>query len=198
MRKRHKEWYSLGYLPHFDHVGLIQVVTFRLVDALPTDLLEKLEKAVSKENDVEKRKRIEAWLDAGYGSCWLRDPRIAAIVEEALLHFDAHRYRLLAWAIMPNHVHALVELSPEVLLPDVMHTWKSFTAKAANRILHRSGSFWMPEYFDRYIRDERHFANAVNYIHSNPVTAGLVAKAEEWRYSSAWRGGQEAAKGAEG
>jgi hypothetical protein len=111
MRKRHKEWYSRGYLPHFDHVGLIQVVTFRLVDALPTDLLEKLEKAVSKENDVEKRKRIEAWLDAGYGSCWLRDPRIAAIVEEALLHFDAHRYRLLAWAIMPNHVHALVELS---------------------------------------------------------------------------------------
>lgn len=198
MRKRHKEWYSRGYLPHFDHVGLIQVVTFRLLDALPTDLLEKLEKAVSKENDVEKRKRIEAWLDAGYGSCWLRDPRIAAIVEEALLHFDAHRYRLLAWAIMPNHVHALVELSPEVLLPDVMHTWKSFTAKAANRILHRSGSFWMPEYFDRYIRDERHFANAVNYIHSNPVTAGLVAKAEEWRYSSAWRGGQEAAKGAEG
>jgi REP element-mobilizing transposase RayT len=194
MSKRHKEWYSRGYLQHFDHAGVVQMVTFRLADALPADLLGELERVVSKERDVERRKEIEAWLDAGHGSCWLHDVRIATMVEEALLHFDGQRYRLLAWVIMPNHVHVLVELRAEILLSDLLHTWKSFTAKAANRMLRRSGSFWMPEYFDRYIRDEKHFANAVNYIHENPVMAHLVARAEEWPYSSAWWGRQSAAR----
>jgi putative DNA methylase len=187
MSKAHKEWYSRGYLPHFDHAGLVQIVTLRLADALPAELLEELEKIVSKEKDAERRKRIEAWLDAGHGSCWLRDSKVAAIVEGALLHFDGQRYRLLAWVVMPNHVHVLVELSEEVRLPDLLHSWKSFTAIEANRILGRSGIFWMPEYFDRYIRDEKHLANAVSYIHENPVKAKLVARVEDWRWSSAWR-----------
>ena len=72
----------------------------------------------------------------------------------------------------------------------------AFTATAANRMLARSGSFWMPEYFDRYIRAEKHFAKALAYIHENPVVARLVARAKDWRYSSAWWRRQTADKSA--
>jgi hypothetical protein len=57
----------------------------------------------------------------------------------------------------------------------------------ANRLLGQTGAFWEPDYFDRYIRDQAHYDVAVYYIHENPVKAGLVTSAEEWRWSSAWR-----------
>ena len=139
--------------------------------------------------EILLRKLIAKYEDAGHGACWLRDPRIAALVERALLHFDGQRYRLIAWCVMPNHVHALVETREEWPLASVVHSWKSFTAHRANLILKRSGDFWLREYFDRFIRDDRHFASAVRYIENNPVKAGLVARAEDWRWSSAlWRG----------
>lgn len=47
---------------------------------------------------------------------------------------------------------------------------------------------WQLEYWDRFIRDEKHFFTAKQYIENNPVKAGLVAKAEDWRWSSAWKG----------
>jgi putative transposase len=108
-------------------------------------------------------------------------------VENALLHFDGQRYHLIAWCIMPNHVHGLVETYGSWPLAHVLHSWKSYTAHTANQILGCSGDFWFREYHDRFIRDERHFANAVDYIEQNPVKAGLVYRPEEWRWSSAWR-----------
>jgi len=68
-----------------------------------------------------------------------------------------------------------------------MHAWKSFTAKEANSMLGLSGRFWQPEYFDRAIHDERHWRSALEYVHENPVKAGLVGRCEEWPYSSAAR-----------
>jgi REP element-mobilizing transposase RayT len=181
----HRGWYSRGYVPHFDHPGLIQGITFRLADSLPaharTSMVEELKNA----DNSTKRARIEAYLNAGYGACYLRDPRIARLVEDALLHFDGARYRLIAWVIMPNHVHVLVEMFEGYSLDKIVHSWKSYSAKEANRILGRTGRFWFREYFDRYIRDERHFANAVRYIHHNPVNAGLVDTPEDWPFSSA-------------
>ena len=88
---------------------------------------------------------------------------------------------------MPNHVHALVETMPGFPLDGVIQSWKSFTAKQVNKILDRSGQFWMPDYFDRYIRNEKHLATVVDYIEQNPVKAGLVDSASEWRWSSAAR-----------
>lgn len=66
-----------------------------------------------------------------------------------------------------------------------MQSWKSFTAKQANKLLGRTGRFWQPEYFDRMIRNEGHLAAAVNYIHGNPLKAELVVRAEDWPSSSA-------------
>jgi REP element-mobilizing transposase RayT len=86
---------------------------------------------------------------------------------------------------MPNHVHALIELSPGFPLDGIVHSWKSFTAKEANRELRRTGEFWMADYFDRYMRSDNHLHNTIAYIEDNPPVAGLVASREDWPWSSA-------------
>ena len=158
------EWCSRGYLPHRDALNLVQTVTFRLSDSLPACVVERLQRV---KDEPERRRRTEVYLDAGYGACYLRGTAVAGMVEGALLHFDGARYRMLAWSVMPNHVHALFEPLPDQSLERVIHSWKSFTVHEANRMLARSGEFWEPDYFDRYIRDEEHYANAVRYIARN-------------------------------
>ena len=181
----HRGWHSRGYLPHFDAEGLVQSVAFRLADSVPQDLLRQWRAELrGADRTAELRERIARHEDAGHGACHLRQPEIARLVQDALLHFDGDRYRLLAWCIMPNHVHVLIEQTPDHRLADVVQSWKSFTAKRANRMLGRDGPFWARDYFDRYIRDESHFEAARRYIHENPVSAGLCAAAADWPWSS--------------
>lgn len=185
-------WRSRGYLPHWEAGEVPQAITFRLADSLPTAVLEQWRAELAQLPDgtatLERRIRIEHALDRGHGEAWLSDARVAATVENALLHFDGERYRLHAWLIMPNHVHVVATPLGERTLAKIVHSWKSFTATAANALLGRRGVFWAREYFDRAIRDEAHFANAVSYAVMNPVKAGLCARPEEWRHSSAWSG----------
>ena len=138
---------------------------------------------------MELRRRIERYADGGHGECALLDERIAQLVENALLHFDGTRYRLLEWVIMPNHVHVLVETIPGHPLDSILHSWKSFTAKRANKILDRTGVFWLQDYFDRYIRDEKHLVAVREYIQNNPVQAGLAQSSDEWQWGSAGSAG---------
>lgn len=182
-------WRSRGYLPHFDGGPIPQCVTFRLIDSFPAKCLEEwreelqfLEKAKA---EAKRRGQIEDLLDKGLGTTWLLQPNIAASVEQALLHFDGDRYRLHAWVVMPNHVHVLLTPETDRSLAQIMHSWKSFTAKVANWILQRSGAFWQDEYFDRFVRDEIHFHTAKSYIERNPVNARLCEAADEWAFSSA-------------
>ena len=181
----HRGWHSRGYLPHFDAEGLVQSVAFRLADGVPRELLRRWRAELrGADRAAELRERIARYEDAGHGACHLRQPEIARLVQDALLHFDGDRYRLLAWCVMPNHVHVLIEQTPDHRLADVVQSWKSFTAKRANRMLGRDGPFWAQDYFDRYIRDESHFEAARRYIHENPVRAGLCAAAADWPWSS--------------
>jgi hypothetical protein len=83
---------------------------------------------------------------------------------------------------MPNHVHVLIRMM-HVPLATIVQSWKSYTAHEANKLLGRKGIFWMPDYFDRFIRDERHFKATVDYILQNPVKAGLVYAPEQWPWS---------------
>lgn len=92
---------------------------------------------------------------------------------------------LLHWVIMPTHVHVLLKQNSEYSISSIMHSMKSYTSNAANRILGRSGSFWSVEYFDRYIRNSDHYEKTVRYIHRNPVKAGLCESAEEWEFGCA-------------
>jgi len=188
---KHKGWHSRGYLPHLDAPGLIQAVTFRLADALPASVL----KAWRMEDleDEAMRRRVAAYLDSGRGSCCLGDPRAARVVADHLLTFKGERYRLHAWVVMPNHVHAVVETFDGWPLGNVVGYWKGSSARAINRVLGLEGRLWQPGYFDRYIRDEEHLHRAVLYVVENPVRAGLVQKPEDWVFSSAgWRGGNHA------
>lgn len=134
---------------------------------------------------IELAKRIARYEDAGHGACWLRDERIARLLEDSLLRFDGRRYHLLAWCVMLNHVHVLIETVEPWPLAGVIHSWKSYTAHEANRVLDRQGEFWQREYHDRYIRNSEHHLAAVRYIERNPVKAGLVERPDEWLWSSA-------------
>ena len=172
-------WHSRGYLPHFDSPETVQFVTFRLADSLPRSVVE----ALKLQGDTVRI--VDRELDAGLGACWLQRAEIAGLVQDALLHFDGERYRLLAWCLMPNHVHIVFEMFGGYSLSDIIGSCKSFTARRANAKLGRSGSFWHPDYFDRYMRDEDHLGCTIDYIEQNPVKAGLVGIAADWPWSSA-------------
>lgn len=174
-----KGWHSRGYLPHFDSPEIIQFVTFRLTDSLPAEAIERMRLEADGLSDSDR----DFFLDAGAGSCWLRRPDIAEIVEQTLLHFDGQRYRLLAWTIMPNHVHVLIESLDSNSLGVIISSWKRFSARAANRFLGRSGSFWQDDYWDTYIRNERHLESTIAYIENNAVKAGIVTDAADWPWT---------------
>jgi REP element-mobilizing transposase RayT len=182
-------WHSRGYLPHFDGGELAQFITFRLHDSLPRDILirwkEELKLEMSAEAESIMRRRIEAYLDQGHGSCYLRKHDIAEMVQKALLFHDRTKYRLAAWVVMPNHVHILPTPAAGYGLAEIMHSIKSFTSNEANKMLDRAGRFWQKEYFDRFIRNPRQFARTIAYIENNPVKANLCDRPEDWPFSSA-------------
>ncbi|MBA4065383.1 MAG: transposase [Isosphaera sp.] len=187
-------WHDRGYLPHFDAGReFTQFVTFRLADSVPRRVidrwLEELGNRPEAEREAELYRLVEAYLDTGWGACHLRDPRVGDLVEGALLFFDTARYDLHAWVVMPNHVHVLFTPAPGRSLSDILGSWKSFTAKEANKVLGRTGRFWQEDYFDRYIRTERHFLDAAEYTEANPVAAGLCRTPADWEFGSARRRG---------
>ncbi|MCC7229892.1 MAG: transposase [Fimbriimonadaceae bacterium] len=182
-------WYSRGYLPHFDASNKVQFITFHLADSLPASAIQRIGDEIQllpkESQEVERRRKLEKWLDQGLGACWLGRPEIARLVDERLQSYDGDRYLLLGWCIMPNHVHVLAEFSDEDLVWKVVKGWKGATAIEANKKLGRSGPFWFREYWDRYIRDETHLRNTLRYIDQNPVKAKLCREPIEWEFGSA-------------
>jgi REP element-mobilizing transposase RayT len=112
-------------------------------------------------------------------------PRVARVIEDALLHFHGERYALHAWCVMPDHVHVLVTPFQDRTLDTILHSWKSFTANEVNKMLHRAGALWQPESFDHLVRSPEAFDKFAAYIESNPVTAGLCSDPSSWQFSSA-------------
>ena len=191
-----------AYLPHWTRDGAWYSVTLRLWDSLPQQVLQawlferenlvktaaQMKRSLSTQEEQRLAhlysEKVERYLDAGHGSCFMKDDRVAQLVSNALHHFDRQRYSLAAWCVMPNHVHVVVQpfagmtttagsAVPQSELPDILHSWKSFTAKEANKFLRRSGDFWQAEYYDHLIRDEADFHHALKYLLDNPIKAGL-------------------------
>ena len=184
-------WYTRGYLPHFDAGPFrTQFITFRLFDSLPQSVLRRIrmEIELKKPENISRETFVlaERYLDKGYGSCFLKRRDVAAIVRDALFKYDGERYRLNSWVIMPNHAHVMMRPLEGQKYEKIMHSIKSYTANEANKLLGRTGAFWMREAFDRYIRDNEHFGRVISYIENNPVKAGLCALPEQWEFSSAW------------
>jgi REP element-mobilizing transposase RayT len=181
-------------LPHWSCNHAIYHVSFRLSDSIP---ISKREEWLKEREDIlanarrqgrtlsepeQKRlqylysEKIETYLDSGQGECWLARAEIAAIVENALKHFDGQRYRLHAYCVMPNHVHVIVEPANGNELEAIIHSWKSFTANVANKILKRTGQFWQHEPYDHIIRNEREYCFQLQYVWDNPDKAGITAR----------------------
>ena len=186
-----KGWYSRGYLPHYDGGSITQFITCRLFDSLPQTVLERFRKELESKqiDDIDREVMIliEKFLDSGYGECFLKRRKVAEIVRDSLQKYDGERYKLIAWVIMPNHIHLLLKPLNEWELEKILHSFKSFTASESNKVLSRSGKFWMREAFDRYIRDAKHFETGFRYIENNPVKAGFCEKPSDWEFSSAYK-----------
>jgi putative DNA methylase len=210
-------------LPHWYVPGAMHFVTYRLAGTIPADRLHVLREqrtALLKlrppagETPQEHKARAHKRFFADYDRCldsrcnidWLARPAIAGLVRGNLHHHNRTKYHLLAYCVMPNHVHALFQpLSngpsspqpspneegsdegPDSLSPlaGIMHSLKSYTAHEANRILGRSGAFWQHESYDHWVRDDDELERIVSYIAWNPVKARRVNQPQEWYWSSA-------------
>ena len=177
------------HLPHWQLDGGFYYVTWRLADALPQSKLQAWmdEKRQwlkehpppwTRETYVDYKQRfptrIDAWLDAGYGSCVLRTPGCRRLVSDALLYFDNDRYDMAAFVVMPNHVHALAQLRGTARIETVTHSWKRYSARQINKRLNRHGSLWQQENWDRILRGVPDLVRCLSYIRRNPELAGLA------------------------
>jgi REP element-mobilizing transposase RayT len=191
-----------GRLPHWEKEAGLYFITFHLADSLPKAVLEKVTErhrilSAAKEQGATllpeqknliaaySQKRIEEFHDNGHGSCALADPRVAAAMASALQFWHGKRYRLLAWCIMPNHIHVVVRFFPGYQLGAVVKSWKQYSTKATKHALGLTGKLWQREYYDRLIRNGEELDRAIRYVLKNPEKAGL----KDWPW--VWSGGIE-------
>lgn len=177
---------SRGELPHLYKPGACYFVSFRLADAIVPRAERPMPATIGPLNELgpqDLMKDFEPPLRLG--SCWLAKAPIAGLVQDALLHFNRTRYQLMAWCVMPNHVHVIVTPLSGHALSSILNSWKGFTGKKANEFLKRHGAFWERESFDHAIRSAESVERFAEYVEQNPVEAGLCARAENWPYSSA-------------
>ena len=181
-------------LPHWETENAIYAIAFRLNDSVPKEVREtwaaeredlrlKSECGSISEEDANRltwlhSEKVEAWLDAGHGSCVFRDPGCAQLMADVLNHFDGQRYRLDAWCVMPNHVHVVVMPHAGHSLSDIVHSWKSYSAQQLNKRLKTEGTLWQSDFYNRIIRDAAEFDAQRRYVGGNPAVAGLT----DWKW----------------
>jgi REP element-mobilizing transposase RayT len=196
-------------LPHWDIEGATYFVTCCLAGSLPAlgrlPITEEKSMASAERSDAGGQQPArssvgfatrERLLDTAVGVRWLEDRRLAAEVERSMLYFNGTRYMLLAYVVMPNHVHWVFrplaswreQSGSRAARETIMHSFSRHTALVCNRLLGRKGRFWQHESYDRVVRDMDELERVVTYIEYNPVKSGLCERPEQWEFSSAWRG----------
>jgi hypothetical protein len=187
-------------LPHWSQAGTLSFITWRTSDSIPRRVLESwladradwlLQHGIEPDSSSwaaqlrrlaphlleEFRERVaNRWdedLDRCHGACLLRQPALARVVGESLLHFHRKRYELTDFVVMPNHVHVLAAFPDEQAMLGQCESWKRFTATSINRALGRKGRFWQQDSFDHLVRSPEQFAQLRSYIADNPRRAGL-------------------------
>lgn len=172
-----------GNLPHWHQAGKIQFVTLRLADSLPLAVRNELK---AKEEQFKQFHPLpwspeikklywktigpmeERLLENGYGSCVLKSKEVRDIVANAIMYKDTVNYNVIAFVIMPNHVHLLIQPSGPGTLSTILHSIKRFSSLQINKLLNRTGSLWMSESFDRIVRSAGQLKHYVEYIKENP------------------------------
>jgi REP element-mobilizing transposase RayT len=204
-------------LPHLHPKDGIFFITFRLAGSLPESVLQKLHEARESaikllSQKFQGRELEEEWYkiekrfwgyfdklldDSTSGPQWLKEERIAKIVVEKIHELDGKRFTVVAYCVMSNHVHLLIDMSgynkssdtnvsgktKDYPLTDAMRLLKGSTARRCNLELGRGGAFWHIESYDHCVRDENELARIIHYILNNPVKAGLVDDWRNWKFN---------------
>lgn len=185
-------------LPHWRQPGATYFLTFRLHDSLPASVLrdahqqqEIWRSRLAHERSINDGaipastledyeafqlrtyRQLESLMDNGYGECWLKQPALREIVNNALLHFDGDRYDMHGFAVMPNHVHLAVRPLGEWQPEELLQSWKGFTARSINKQLNRSGQVWQHDAWNRLVRNDEHWFRVMRYVIRNPTKAKL-------------------------
>jgi len=90
--------------------------------------------------------------------------------------------KTMAFVVMPDHVHWLVQLLNEASLSQVLHAVKSGSAYRINHYMKRKGKFWQRGFHDHALRKEEAVIDAARYIIANPLRAGLVGNVREYSH----------------
>jgi REP element-mobilizing transposase RayT len=185
--------------PHIQIAGATYFITFRLANSLPTETINRLieeKQKINKLPENQKEAAHRAWFEkyddypdkALYGTLYLRNEQIAAMVTESIQFRNGKVYDLIAYCVMLNHVHLVcTPLSKETDvffgLIEILHSLKRHTAREANKILQRSGTFWQHESYDHFARDEKELERIIKYVLYNPVQAGLTDEWTSWKWT---------------
>jgi len=111
---------------------------------------------------------------------------LAQCFVEHLLEWQREmRFALLAFVVMPDHIHLLGILTGQSQLSEVVRLLKGRTGRTLNGLLGQSGSFWQSSFYDHAVRREENLETIASYIQENPVRRGLVVDPSEYPYSSA-------------
>jgi putative transposase len=114
----------------------------------------------------------------------LQSDRMAQLLIDVLYHYrEQKKYLLHEFVVMPNHFHLLI--TPGETLERAMQLVKGGFSFRAKKELRISSEIWQTSFYDRRVRDMDEFEKMRHYIRENPVRAGLVARAEDYSYSSA-------------
>jgi REP-associated tyrosine transposase len=90
---------------------------------------------------------------------------------------------LTAWVFLPDHWHAILYPRFPLTVSRVMESIKVGSTLRINGMRKEKGILWQPRFFDRALRTVKEYYEKVEYIHQNPVKAGLVRRAEDWAWS---------------
>ena len=188
--------------------SLPKEVVLRLKDEQSKNerLLYKVKDETERKKKIDDQRKLyfgrfdETLDNARSGPCWLKDGRIVKLVADAIRLHDKKEYDLLAYCIMPNHAHLVFTVrhdfitsmraearatstTSRYIMTDILRLIKGATAREANKILNRTGAFWQHESYDRVVRDEKELNRIIGYTINNPVKAGLVKNAEDWKWT---------------
>ena len=196
-------------LPHIHPERYPLFITFRLAHSLPNSIVAELKaqrereiRSLKNETPDQRHKAEERhfacydeWLDrCSSGPRWLESENIARLVAEKIHEMEGKHYRLLAYCIMPNHAHLLIEAiatnrikhygkTAPYPVTDTLRLLKGSTPRSCNLKLERDGHFWHHESYDHYARNEMELERIILYMLNNPVKAGLVHEWKEWLFT---------------
>jgi putative DNA methylase len=169
-------------LPHWHPEDHPLFITWRFFGTLPW---HRKAMVLTKEPDGKSFVRCDRELERSDGPRFMTNPEIADCIADRIVYGESGRgfYQLHAWVVMPNHVHIVI--TPQVEVTVITRWLKGSAARAANKLLNRSGAFWQDESWDRWLRNGDEIRKCIRYVEFNPVAAGLVASPELWHWSSA-------------